>query len=241
MKKSKRMKASRAKAMQAGGDKNANEAALQELRTLDEAVEAVAGGSGVKFDESVDVAVQLGVDPKKSDQMVRGSTVLPAGSGRDKRVAVIGGEADCEAAREAGADKTGMDDLIAEIQEGKTDFDVLIAAPPAMRKLAAVGKILGPKGLMPNPKDGTVAKDVAEAVRNAKSGQVSYRCDKAGIVHAPVGKASFSAADLKRNIESLLAALKKAKPSSSKGVYLRSLSVSATMGASLRVDIASYR
>ncbi|MGI9337260.1 MAG: 50S ribosomal protein L1 [Gammaproteobacteria bacterium] len=212
-----------------------------QLCTLDEAAAAVAGGSGVKFDESIDVAVQLGVDPKKSDQMVRGAMVLPAGTGRSKRVAVVGNEADCQAALAAGADKAGLDDIIAEIKDGKTDFDVLIATPMVMRQLAAVGKILGPKGLMPNPKDGTVAKDIADAVGRAKSGQVSYRCDKAGIVHTSVGRASFAAADIKRNIESLLAALKRAKPSSSKGVYLRRMAVSATMGASVLVDISSYR
>ena len=235
MKKSKRLRASIEKLTPGG------EAAALELRTLDEAAAAVAGGSGVKFDESIDIAVHLGVDPKKSDQMVRGAMVLPAGTGRSKRVVVIGGEADCAAALAAGADRAGLDDIIAEIKDGKTEFDVLIAAPQVMRQLAAVGKILGPKGLMPNPKDGTVAKDVGEAVRNAKSGQVSYRCDKAGIVHTSVGRASFSAADIKRNIESFLLALKRAKPSASKGVYLRRLAVSATMGASVRVDISSYR
>lgn len=236
MKKSKRLRAAAEKLAQA-----TSASVPTDLCSLDEAAAAVAGGSGVKFDESIDVAVHLGVDPKKSDQMVRGAMVLPAGTGRSKRVAVVANEADCQAALAAGADKAGLDDIINEIKEGKTDFDVLIAAPMVMRQLAAVGKILGPKGLMPNPKDGTVAKDVAEAVKNAKSGQVSYRCDKAGIVHATVGRASFSAADIKRNIESLLNALKRAKPSASKGVYLRRLAVSATMGASVRVDISSYR
>lgn len=240
MKKSKRLRASVEKVATAAGLDAALPSSTQ-LCTLDAAAAAVAGGSGVKFDESIDVAVHLGVDPKKSDQMVRGAMVLPAGTGKSKRVAVIGNEADCAAALAAGADKAGLDDVIAEIKEGKTDFDVLIATPTVMRQLATVGKVLGPKGLMPNPKDGTVAKDVADAVAKAKSGQVSYRCDKAGIVHASVGRASFSAADIKRNIEGLLAALKRAKPSSSKGVYLRQMAVSATMGASVRVDISSYR
>lgn len=247
-KKSKRLRASMEKMTAAvAADSPAGAAASSalpsslQLVSLDEAVARVAGGSGVKFDESIDVAVHLGVDPKKSDQMVRGAMVLPAGTGRSKRVAVVGNEADCAAALAAGADMAGLDDIIAAIKDGKTDFDVLIATPMVMRQLAAVGKILGPKGLMPNPKDGTVAKDVADAVKKAKSGQVSYRCDKAGIVHASVGRASFAAADIKRNIESLLAALKRAKPSASKGVYLRRLALSATMGASVRVDVSSYR
>ncbi len=211
------------------------------LLSLDDAVAAVAGGSGVKFDESVDVAVQLGVDPKKSEQMVRGAAVLPAGSGREKRVAVVAGGADAEAAKEAGADKVGLEDFVEEIKGGKTDFDVLIAVPSAMRQLAAAGKILGPKGLMPNPKDGTVAKDVGEAVRLAKSGRAAYRCDKNGIVHASVGRASFSPEDIKRNVESLIFALKRAKPSASKGAYLRRMTLSATMGAAVRVDISPYQ
>ena len=208
---------------------------------LDEALSAVVGGSGVKFDETVDVAVQLGVDTKKSDQAVRGAVVLPAGTGKTTRVAVVASGDAAESAKKAGADKVGFEDLIEEIMGGAMDFDVLIAAPDAMRKLAAAGRILGPRGLMPNPKTGTVAADPAAAVKNAKAGQARYRADKAGIVHAAVGKASFSAADLKRNIESLIAALKRARPSAAKGVYLRRMFISSTMGRSVGVDISSYR
>lgn len=209
--------------------------------TLDEALSAVAGGSGVKFDETVEVAVHLGVDTKKSDQAVRGAVVLPAGIGRTARVAVAAAGAAADAAQEAGADRVGMDDLVEEIKSGKIDFDVLIATPDAMRKLAAAGKVLGPRGLMPNPKTGTVSADPAAAVKDAKAGQVRYRADKAGIVHAGVGKASFSPEDLKTNIESLLGALKRAKPASSKGVYLRRMAVSTTMGRSAAVDVSPYR
>ena len=215
--------------------------AAEALQNLDEAVAAVVGGSGVKFDETVDVAVRLGIDPKKSDQAVRGAVVLPAGTGKTVRVAVVADEAGAQAALDAGADKAGLEDLIEEIKGGKTDFDVLIATPAAMRLLAPIGKILGPRGLMPNPKTGTVNADTAIAVKNAKAGQVRYRADKGGIVHAPVGKASFAPADLKRNIESLLDSIKRAKPASSKGVYLRQLSLSATMGVAVAVDIATYR
>ena len=167
--------------------------------------------------------------------------VLPAGTGKTVRVAVVADEAGAQAALDAGADKAGLEDLIEEIKGGKTDFDVLIATPAAMRLLAPIGKILGPRGLMPNPKTGTVNADTAIAVKNAKAGQVRYRADKGGIVHAPVGKASFAPADLKRNIESLLDSIKRAKPASSKGVYLRQLSLSATMGVAVAVDIATYR
>ena len=208
---------------------------------LDEALAAIANGSGVKFNESVDVAIQLGVDTKKSDQSVRGAAILPAGSGKTVRVAVAATDAAADSATAAGADKVGFEDLIEEIKGGVMDFDVLIATPDVMRQLAAVGKILGPRGLMPNPKTGTVTADVATAVKNAKAGQVRYRADKSGIVHAAVGKASFSAADIKKNIESLIGALKRAKPASSKGVYLRHMSVSCTMGRSVVVDISSYR
>lgn len=208
---------------------------------LDEALTAIVGGSGVKFDETVDVAVQLGVDTKKSDQAVRGAVVLPAGTGKTTRVAVVASGDAAKAAKDAGADKVGFEDLIEEIKGGAMDFDVLIATPDAMRKLAPAGRILGPRGLMPNPKTGTVAADPTAAVKNAKAGQARYRADKAGIVHAAVGKASFSAADLKRNIESLIAALKRAKPASAKGVYLRRMSVSATMGRAATVDISAYR
>ena len=201
----------------------------------------MAGGSGVKFDETVDVAVQLGIDPKKSDQAVRGAVVLPAGTGKTVKVAVVASGAAADAATAAGADKVGFDELIENIKQGVMDFDVLIATPEAMRKLAAVGKILGPRGLMPNPKTGTVAADPAAAVKNAKAGQVRYRADKSGIVHAAVGKVSFAPEDLKKNIESLLDSLKRAKPASSKGIYLRQLAVSSTMGRAVVADIALYR
>ena len=209
--------------------------------TLAEALSAMAGGSGVKFDETVDVAVMLGVDTKKSEQSVRGSVVLPAGSGKTTRVAVAAGGAAAEAATAAGADRVGFDDLVEDIKNGKMDFDVLIATPEAMRKLAAVGKMLGPRGLMPNPKTGTVTENTGEAVHSAKAGQVRYRADKGGIVHAAVGKASFSADDLRRNIESLLESLKKAKPAASKGHYLKEMAVSTTMGRSSIVDLSPYR
>lgn len=208
---------------------------------LDEALAAIVGGSGVKFTESVDVAILLGIDPKKSDQAVRGAVVLPAGSGKTTRVAVVAADDAADAAREAGADKVGFDDLIEEIKGGALDFDVLIATPDAMRKLAVAGKVLGPRGLMPNPKTGTVTADPATAVKNAKTGQVRYRADRGGIVHAAVGKVSFSADDLKRNIESLITAIKRAKPSSAKGIYLRQMAISCTMGRSVVVDISSYR
>ena len=209
---------------------------------LDEALAAIVGGSGVKFDESVDVAVQLGIDARKSDQAVRGSVVMPSGTGKTVRVGVVAAdEASQAAAREAGADVVGFEELIAEIGGGKIDFDVLLATPDSMRHLAAAAKVLGPRGLMPNPKSKTVTKEIAEGVRDAKAGQVRYRADKSGIVHAAVGKVSFSPDALKKNVESLLASLKKAKPASSKGVYLRRLSLSATMGRSVQVDISAYR
>ena len=177
---------------------------------LDEALSRVIGGSGVKFDETVDVAVQLGVDTRKSDQSVRGSVVLPAGTGKRIRIGVVAAaEGDREAAKAAGADIVGYEDLIASIGEGKLDFDVLVATPEAMRALAAVAKVLGPRGLMPNPKNDTVSKEVAEAVQRVRSGQVNFRADKTGIVHAPVGKASFPSDRLKQNVESLLAAPEK--------------------------------
>ncbi|MGI9306653.1 MAG: 50S ribosomal protein L1 [Gammaproteobacteria bacterium] len=208
---------------------------------LEEALAAVAGGSGVKFDETVDIAVQLGVDTKKSDQAVRGAVTLPAGSGKTVRVGVVATGKAAEAAAAAGADKTGFEDFIEEIKKGVLDFDVLIAAPDVMHKLAAAGKILGPRGLMPNPKTGTVTADTGAAVKNAKTGQARFRADKSGIVHAPVGKASFSPEALKQNAESVIAALKRAKPASSKGIYLRKMSVSCTMGRAVAVDISPYR
>ena len=192
--------------------------------------------SQIKFSESVDVAVNLGVDPRKSDQVVRGSTVLPHGIGKTVRVAVFAQGASADAATEAGADRVGFDDLAEDIKAGKLDFDVVIASPDAMRLVGQLGKILGPRGLMPNPKVGTVTPDVAEAVRNAKAGQVRYRTDKAGIIHCPLGKADFEPVKLRENLEALLANQMRSKPSSSKGVYMRKVTVSTTMGPGLTVD-----
>jgi large subunit ribosomal protein L1 len=195
--------------------------------------------SKVKFVENVDVAVNLGVDPRKSDQVVRGATVLPHGIGKTVRVAVFAQGAAADAAKEAGADRIGMDDLAAEVKAGQMDFDVVVASPDAMRVVGQLGKILGPRGLMPNPKVGTVTPNVAEAVRNAKAGQVRYRTDKAGIIHCPLGKVSFEPTALRENLEALLANLNKAKPSTSKGVYMRKVTVSTTMGPGLTVDHAA--
>jgi large subunit ribosomal protein L1 len=192
--------------------------------------------SKVKFNESVDVAVNLGVDPRKSDQVVRGSTVLPNGIGKTVRVAVFAQGANAEAAIAAGADKVGMDDLAEQVKAGNLDFDVVIASPDAMRVVGQLGKILGPRGLMPNPKVGTVTPNVAEAVTNAKSGQVRYRTDKAGIIHCPLGKADFEPTALRENLEALLANLAKAKPSAAKGVYMQRVTVSTTMGPGLGID-----
>ncbi len=197
--------------------------------------------SSVKFSESVDVAVNLGVDAKKSDQVVRGSTVLPKGTGKTVRVAVFAQGANADAAKEAGADVVGFEDLAEDIKGGKMDFDVVIATPDAMRIVGQLGQILGPRGLMPNPKVGTVTTDVAEAVNNAKGGQVRYRNDKAGIIHCPIGKVEFDPADLVENLSALLLDLKKAKPSSSKGVYLKKVTVSTTMGPGLVVDQSSLK
>jgi large subunit ribosomal protein L1 len=192
--------------------------------------------SSVKFEESVDVAVNLGVDPRKSDQVVRGASVLPNGTGKTVRVAVFAQGANADAATEAGADIVGFDDLAADVKAGKMDFDVVIATPDAMRVVGQLGQILGPRGLMPNPKVGTVTPNVAEAVQNAKAGQVRYRTDKAGIIHCPIGKVSFDPAALKQNLEFLLNDLKKAKPSSAKGVYMQKVTVSSTMGPGLQLD-----
>jgi large subunit ribosomal protein L1 len=195
--------------------------------------------SSVKFAESIDVAVNLGVDPRKSDQVVRGSTVLPNGTGKTVRVAVFAQGPAAEAAQEAGADKVGMEDLAEEVKAGNLDFDVVVAAPDAMRVVGQLGQILGPRGLMPNPKVGTVTPDVAQAVTNAKSGQARFRTDKAGIVHASIGKVGFEPAALKQNLEALLNDLKKLKPSSAKGVYMERVTVSSTMGPGLTLDQAS--
>ena len=195
--------------------------------------------SSVKFAESVDVSINLGVDPRKSDQVVRGSTVLPNGTGKDVRVAVFTQGDNVEAAKQAGADIVGMEDLAEEVKAGKMDFDVVIASPDAMRVVGQLGQILGPRGLMPNPKVGTVTPNVAEAVTNAKSGQVQFRTDKAGIIHCTIGKASFEPAALQQNLEALIADLKKLKPSSAKGIYLKKVSVSTTMGPGLSLDQTS--
>ncbi|MFK8077153.1 MAG: 50S ribosomal protein L1 [Granulosicoccus sp.] len=192
--------------------------------------------STVKFSESVDVAVNLGIDPRKSDQVVRGSSVLPNGTGKTVRVAVFAQGAQAEAAREAGADQVGFDDLAEAVKAGNMDFDVVIAAPDAMRVVGALGTILGPRGLMPNPKVGTVTPNVAEAVTNAKAGQVRYRADKGGIVHCTLGKASFEPQQLEENLRMLLADLIKAKPSAAKGVYMKKVTVSTTMGPGLTID-----
>jgi large subunit ribosomal protein L1 len=195
--------------------------------------------SSVKFSESVDVAVNLGVDPRKSDQVVRGATVLPNGTGKTIRVAVFTQGPNADAAKEAGADIVGMEDLAEQVKAGNMDFDVVIASPDAMRVVGQLGQILGPRGLMPNPKVGTVTPDVAQAVKNAKGGQVRYRTDKNGIIHASVGKIDFDPAALKENLEALLADLKKAKPSAAKGVYLKKITVSSTMGPGIVLDQGS--
>jgi len=207
---------------------------------LEEALALLKEVSKVKFNESVDVSVNLGVDPKKSDQVVRGATVLPNGTGKEVRVAVFTDGDNAKAATEAGADIVGMDDLAAEVKKGNLNFDVVIASPDAMRVVGQLGQILGPRGLMPNPKVGTVTPDVATAVKNAKSGQVRYRVDKAGIIHASVGTVKFDVPQLKENIDGLVAALIKAKPSAAKGVYLKKISVSTTMGPGLAVDQSVY-
>ena len=203
---------------------------------FEEAVKLLAELSTVKFKESVEVAVNLGVDPRKSDQVVRGATVLPNGTGRDVRVAVFAQSDNADKAKSAGADIVGFDDLAAEIKSGRLDFDVVIATPDAMRIVGTLGTVLGPRGLMPNPKVGTVTPNVEEAVKNAKAGQVRYRTDKNGIIHAAIGKVSFTPEALKANLDALLSDLKKAKPASAKGVYFKKVSLSTTMGPGLRVD-----
>jgi len=192
-----------------------------------------------KFRESVDVAVNLGIDARKSDQNVRGATVLPNGTVREVRVAVFTQGANAEKAKEAGADVIGMDDLAEQVKAGNMDFDVVIASPDAMRVVGQLGQILGPRGLMPNPKVGTVTPDVATAVKNAKAGQIRYRNDKNGIIHTTIGKADFEDAKLQENLESLLEALKKAKPANAKGQYIKKISVSTTMGAGVTVNASS--
>jgi len=207
--------------------------------SADDALNLAKACATAKFKESVDVAVQLGIDAKKSDQLVRGSIVLPAGTGKTARVAVFAQGEKAEQAKAAGAEIVGMDDLAANIKAGQMDFDVLIASPDAMRLVGQLGQILGPRGLMPNPKVGTVTPDVAQAVKNAKAGQVQYRTDKAGIIHCTIGQASFEVGALKTNLLALIEALQRAKPASSKGQYLRKVAISTTMGPGIRVDTQS--
>ncbi|THJ33758.1 50S ribosomal protein L1 [Lampropedia aestuarii] len=204
-----------------------------------DAIALVKEAATAKFDESIDVAVQLGVDAKKSDQVVRGAVVLPNGTGKTARVAVFAQGAKAEEAKAAGADVVGMDDLAAEFKTGNIPYDVVIAAPDAMRVVGALGQILGPRGLMPNPKVGTVTPDVATAVKNAKAGQVQFRVDKAGIIHGTIGRRSFDNEKLQQNLQALIEALNKAKPAGAKGVYLRKVAVSSTMGVGVRVEAQS--
>ena len=209
------------------------------LYPLENALAMVKECATAKFDESIDVSVQLGIDAKKSDQVVRGAVVMPAGTGKTKRVAVFAQGAKADEARAAGADIVGMDDLAADIKAGKMDFDVVIASPDTMRIVGTLGQVLGPRGLMPNPKVGTVTPDVATAVRNAKAGQVQFRVDKAGIIHGTIGRRSFESDKLVDNLRALIDALNKAKPASSKGVYLKKVALSSTMGVGVRVDTQS--
>jgi large subunit ribosomal protein L1 len=208
-------------------------------KPIEDALGLVKELATAKFPESVDVSVNLGVDPRKSDQVVRGSTVLPNGTGKTVRVAVFAQGPAADAATEAGADIVGMDDLAEQVKKGELNFDMVVAAPDAMRVVGGLGKILGPRGLMPNPKVGTVTPDVGEAVRKAKAGQVQYRTDKAGIIHCSIGKADFEVAALRENLEALIGDLQKSKPSAAKGVYLRKITVSSTMGPGVPVDKAS--
>ncbi|AMO74240.1 MULTISPECIES: 50S ribosomal protein L1 [Pseudomonas] len=206
---------------------------------FEDAAKLLAELSTIKFKESVDIAINLGVDPRKSDQVVRGATVLPNGTGKSVRVAVFTQGPAAEAALAAGADKVGMDELAAEMKAGDLNYDVVIASPDAMRVVGQLGQVLGPRGLMPNPKVGTVTPDVATAVKNAKAGQVRFRTDKNGIIHASVGKIDFEPVKLKQNVEALLADLKRLKPASSKGVYVQRVTLSTTMGPGLQIDQAS--
>ncbi len=212
---------------------------INKLYPFVEAASLLKELSKVKFEESVDVAINLGVDPRKSDQVVRGSVVLPGGTGKNVRVAVFAVGNKAEEAKKAGADIVGMDDLAAEIKGGKMEFDVVVASPDAMRVVGQLGQILGPRGMMPNPKLGTVTPDVGEAVKNVKGGQVRFRTDKNGIIHASIGKANFEVDTLKQNIDALILELKKLKPSSAKGVYMKKLTLSTTMGPGLSVDLST--
>ena len=212
----------------------------QTFYSLDDALQMVKDTASAKFDETVDVAINLGVNAKKSDQSVRGATVLPRGTGKTMRVAVFAEGADADAAREAGADLVGLDDLAETIQGGEINFDVCIATPATMRVVGKLGQVLGPRGLMPNPKVGTVTQDVGKAVQNAKAGQIQFRIDKAGVIHCPIGKASFEQDALKENLLALVGALEKAKPSSAKGQYLRRVTLSTTMGPGVKVDRTAF-
>lgn len=206
---------------------------------IDEAIDILRQLSTVKFKESVDISVNLGVDPRKSDQVVRGATLMPSGTGRDVRVAVFTQGDNVDIAKEAGADVVGLDDLAQRVKGGELDFDVVIASPDAMRVVGQLGQILGPRGLMPNPKVGTVTPDIKTAITNAKAGQVRYRTDKSGIIHTTVGKVDFDNDQLKTNIVALISDLKKAKPAAAKGVYLKKISLSTTMGPGLAIDSSS--
>ncbi|NIC07701.1 MULTISPECIES: 50S ribosomal protein L1 [Halomonadaceae] len=208
--------------------------------SLEEAVALLAELSTVKFKESLDVAINLGVDPRKSDQVVRGATVMPNGTGKDVRVAVFTQGANADAAKEAGADIVGMDDLAEQVKKGQLDFDVVIASPDAMRVVGQLGQILGPRGLMPNPKVGTVTPDVATAVKNAKAGQVRFRTDKNGIIHTTLGKVDFDADAIRGNLEALVADLKRLKPSTSKGIYFKKVTLSTTMGPGVTLDHSAF-
>jgi large subunit ribosomal protein L1 len=206
--------------------------------TRQDAIELLKKMPKVKFNESVDLAVNLGVDPKRSDQVVRGAIGLPNGTGRKIRIAVFTSPANAEAATKAGADLVGLEDLAEQVKAGKIDFDLLLATPDAMRVIGQLGQILGPRGLMPNPKDGTVTTDIANAVKNAKIGQVRYRTDKSGVIHCAIGKLEFNTSDLIENLEAVLGALRKAKPSTAKGVYFKKITLSTTMGPGLTIDTA---
>ncbi len=212
----------------------------EKFYTITDALTVVKENATAKFNESIDVSINLGIDAKKSDQTVRGAIVLPKGTGKDKRVAVFAQGDNAVKAKEAGADIVGFDDLAAEIKAGKMDFDVVIATPDAMRVVGALGQILGPRGLMPNPKVGTVTMDVAGAVKNAKAGQVQYRTDKAGIVQCTIGRASFTVEALEENVKALVDAVNRSRPATAKGIFLKKISVSSTMGAGVRVDQASF-
>jgi large subunit ribosomal protein L1 len=212
----------------------------EKVYAITDALKVIKENATAKFNESIDVSINLGIDAKKSDQTVRGAIVLPKGTGKDKRVAVFAQGENAVKAKEAGADIVGFDDLAADIKGGKMDFDVVIATPDAMRVVGALGQILGPRGLMPNPKVGTVTQDVVGAVKNAKAGQVQYRTDKAGIVQCSIGRASFTVEALEENIKALVEAVNKSRPATAKGVFLKKISVSSTMGAGVRVDQASF-